>query len=158
MSEAAYIKWARDSSYLSINRACSWVLKWLSIASNSLCKKRTLIVNFNDYSIEVWEFKTWQRGMSPYTLYGERMFSTSMNSIVRSWYTKKVAYTYGNLLKINYNQKQGRPTIPEKIVERESKTFLNLWHWTWTKKDKLTTEFQCPIYCMSYKMYTLLRY
>lgn len=40
---------------------------------------------------------------------------------------------------------------------REGNHYLNMWHWARTKKNKLTSQLQSPIYGMSNKMYTLLR-
>lgn len=49
-------------------------------------------------------------------------------------------------------------TVVYALIEIEGRNYLNVWHWTGSKKNELSSQFQCPIYCMPNKMHTLLRY
>lgn len=49
-------------------------------------------------------------------------------------------------------------TLTSKLYCRYKKNYLNMRHRAWAQKYKLSSQLQRPIYCMSNKMDTLLRY
>lgn len=93
MSDAAYIKWERASSYFNTNRACLWFWNWFPISSNSLCT-----------NIDVWVDKVLNimlgctRGRATVEESTAKCRQVHMNGLIRNKRGKNRRY---NILKLS---------------------------------------------------------